>query len=402
MVKTFLLGRARIRCATLSAVISISALFVPTHALATAELDQQQPVIDISVGGIAVGSFSQQKVAQVVTAGISGHLTEIRLPLVCGPISSLILQIQGVTNEKPNGTVLGTTIVPGSSLPSFFPGEVTLRPLQLSQPIAVTQGHQFAIVLDATGEGCGMFQGPVGDSYVGGNAYFDSRPNPVGMWVCMCEFASARWDVPFQTLVERQDTSPPVITPAVSGTQGTNGWYTSAVTVTWDINDPDSGINSSSGCDAARLTADTQGTTVTCSATNGAGLSNSSSVTIKIDQTPPTCSVGVTPKALWPPNHQLVSINDVVGVTDSTSGPDGFTLTSVRSSEPDNGLGDGDQANDIQGFVPGTASISGKLRAERSGTGLGRTYTLTYRAMDQAGNTASCTGLVRVPRDLGH
>ena len=55
--------------------------------------------------------------------------------------------------------------------------------------------------------------------------------------------------------------------------------------------------------------------------------------------------------------------------------------------------------NDIQGWLAGTADVRGQLRAERAGSGPGRTYTLTYTAKDVAGNstTASCT--VTVPHD---
>ena len=83
------------------------------------------------------------------------------------------------------------------------------------------------------------------------------------------------------------DTTPPVITPAVTGTLGANGWYVSNVTVTWSVTDPESGIASSTGCGPTTLTVNTPGATLTCSATNGAGLSNSASVPLKIDMTPP-------------------------------------------------------------------------------------------------------------------
>ncbi len=39
------------------------------------------------------------------------------------------------------------------------------------------------------------------------------------------------------------DTTPPEITPAVSGTLGTNDWYTSDVTVSWTGSDPESRAN---------------------------------------------------------------------------------------------------------------------------------------------------------------
>lgn len=71
------------------------------------------------------------------------------------------------------------------------------------------------------------------------------------------------------------------------GAQAYSLAYNSPVTITWKTDDAESGIASSSGCDVTTLTNETMGTTLTCIATNGAGLTNSNSVTIKIDQTPP-------------------------------------------------------------------------------------------------------------------
>jgi hypothetical protein len=52
-----------------------------------------------------------------------------------------------------------------------------------------------------------------------------------------------------------------------------------------------------------------------------------------------------------------------------------------------------------EGWVVGTSSTSGELRAERSGTGTARVYTLTYTGADQAGNTATCAATVSLPHD---
>jgi hypothetical protein len=76
------------------------------------------------------------------------------------------------------------------------------------------------------------------------------------------------------------------ITPVIRGTLGANNWYTSNVTVNWVIDPlPDS----STGCDAFTLTADTRGVTRTCSATWG-GFNLDGNVTIKIDKTLPSAS----------------------------------------------------------------------------------------------------------------
>lgn len=110
---------------------------------------------------------------------------------------------------------------------------------------------------------------------------------------------------------------------------------------------------------------------------------------------PPTISVSVNPTVLWPPNHKLKDITATVAI--SSSLPANYVLTSITSNEPDNGLGDGDTPNDIQGATYGTADVGFKLRAERSGKGSGRIYTVTYTVTDASGTTASATATVTVP-----
>jgi Carboxypeptidase regulatory-like domain/HYR domain len=83
------------------------------------------------------------------------------------------------------------------------------------------------------------------------------------------------------------DTTPPVITPTVTGTQGNNGFYTSNVAVSWNVSDPESVITSLTGCGATTISVDTAGTTLTCTAVSGGGSANQS-VTVKRDATAPT------------------------------------------------------------------------------------------------------------------
>lgn len=113
--------------------------------------------------------------------------------------------------------------------------------------------------------------------------------------------------------VAASDTTPPVITPNISGTLGANGWYTSNVTVTWTVTDPDSPVTSPP-CGSSTVIADTAGVTFTCTATSGGGT-NSISVTIKRDATAP--SAILTASGTLGSNGWYVT-----DVTISTSGAD--------------------------------------------------------------------------------
>jgi hypothetical protein len=86
------------------------------------------------------------------------------------------------------------------------------------------------------------------------------------------------------------DETAPAITPSVIGTPGTNGWYTSNVSVSWAVTDPESPIDSQSGCDEVSVTVDTSDTTLTCTATSAGGTS-SESVTIRRDATAPSVTI---------------------------------------------------------------------------------------------------------------
>ncbi len=111
------------------------------------------------------------------------------------------------------------------------------------------------------------------------------------------------------------------------------------------------------------------------------------------DTEPPVVSVTVSPGELWPPNHRLIPIKVQVTATDNVDPAPRIALEDITSSEPDNGLGDGDTAEDI--VVGSDGAIL--LRAERSGRGPGRIYTITYRAIDSSGNVGVGTAEVIVP-----
>jgi len=150
------------------------------------------------------------------------------------------------------------------------------------------------------------------------------------------------------------------------------------------------------GCDASCGGGSyaTGATLVACNATDAAGNSASctTSVTV-VDTTAPAISLTASPGVLWSPNHKLVA----VGLTKQTSDacdPSPAVSCAATSNEPDNGLGDGDKPNDIQ-WIDGVLY----LRAERSGLGTGRVYTVTCASKDASGNASSATTTVTVPHN---
>lgn len=115
-------------------------------------------------------------------------------------------------------------------------------------------------------------------------------------------------------------------------------------------------------------------------------------VGLNLDGTPPT--VNVNPTTLWPPDHKYTTVK--LTVTDNFDPNPALQILSVTSNEPDNGLGDGDTPNDI--VIVNNTTL--QLRAERSGTGTGRIYTITYKASDAYGNSITKSVTVTVPRDM--
>ncbi len=139
-------------------------------------------------------------------------------------------------------------------------------------------------------------------------------------------------------------------------------------------------------------------TTVTATATDAAGNQSSATFTVTVrDTTAPTfTSLTTNAPSLWPPNHKMVSVTVTGNATDA-AGAVSYRIVSVTSNEPDNGLGDGDTANDIK--ITGAMTVD--LRAERAAKGKGRVYTITVEATDATGNKTTKTVTVGVPLNQG-
>lgn len=125
-----------------------------------------------------------------------------------------------------------------------------------------------------------------------------------------------------------------------------------------------------------------------------------------VDDTPPVIELAVSPATLWPPNHKMVPIEVTLTVTDGPNPQPSISLLSITSNESeqeyafhadyDQNLNEGYTFDDIT--IDSSGNIS--LRAERSGKGDGRIYTITYKATDSAGNTTTASTIVTVPHNL--
>ncbi len=71
-------------------------------------------------------------------------------------------------------------------------------------------------------------------------------------------------------------------------------------------------------------------------------------------------------------------------------------LVGIVANEDGNRIGDGNTSIDIEIGDDGSMFV----RSERSGTNTGRIYTITYQAVDDAGNATVRSATVSIPHDL--
>jgi hypothetical protein len=130
------------------------------------------------------------------------------------------------------------------------------------------------------------------------------------------------------------DATAPSITPAVSGTLGLSGWYTSNVSVTWTVSEPESPSTlQTSGCGSTQITNDTaaSGNTLTCDA-HSAGGSNSVSITIKRDATPPTVTCQ-SPPPVFGVHESGATVSATLGDQSPGSGPGSLVPASPQAAD---------------------------------------------------------------------
>lgn len=119
-------------------------------------------------------------------------------------------------------------------------------------------------------------------------------------------------------------------------------------------------------------------------------------VTVNDTEGPGMSALNASPNSLWPPKHKMKDVLLTYTVAaDNCGGAVTCIVSSITSNEPVNGTGDGDTAPDWVIVSPTKV----QLRAERSGGGTGRVYTITVRCTDARGNHTFRTTTVNVPHN---
>ncbi len=224
-----------------------------------------------------------------------------------------------------------------------------------------------------SGKGCTPDEGSQGIKNI-------SRPPRLYMKVFgLASLLSLGFGICFAGQADARDRTPPAIKATLTGTQGSSGWYTSNVGLTWNVSDAESQIRGKSGCEDVTLTTDTAGLTYTCTARSSGG-SSSQSVTIKRDATAPQINI-ITPssgatytqnqtvKASYTCTDAISGIGTCTGtvangtsINLSAAGAKSFTVSATDQA--------GNAATSTRGYTVSGSSTSGTPPAATSGTHL--------------------------------
>ena len=182
--------------------------FLAFSANAEVVLDQEQPLIEPAHGLQAVGGTMEQKLAQTVTAGISGRLVEVHVPIACGS-GEVILEIWALgTRGEPAGRPMVIEIIRAFEFPRAGDPPAFHR-FVIDPAPRFEAGDRFAITLrDKSGE-CSMWPGPKGDSYTRGDGWFINNTPPTTDWTRNADTPYPFHDWPFKTYVDTTPEPPP-------------------------------------------------------------------------------------------------------------------------------------------------------------------------------------------------
>lgn len=185
-------------------------LLLGAEAAAAERVDQAQTSLDAARGFLGIGGESEQKLAQTFTAGLTGDLVALRLPIIGCARGDLVIEIRiAGPGGTPDGPLLGVTRIDPALAPV---SGAALHDFRLAAPVRIRASAQYAFVLRMEPEPaafCSYAHSPVGpDLYARGALFHDTRPNPPG-WIPSAS-TGGESDLAFETVVETGS-------PAVAG-----------------------------------------------------------------------------------------------------------------------------------------------------------------------------------------
>lgn len=127
-------------------------------------------------------------------------------------------------------------------------------------------------------------------------------------------------------------------------------------------------------------------------------------ITVVADTVPPVLTLTGSGAELWPPNHKYHPFTAAEFVADVSDDCDeelsaaDVVFEQVTSDEEENGRGDGNTSLDVLLAYGCTDAL---VRAERQGPGDGRVYDATLAVADAAGNAATGSVMITVPKSRG-
>ena len=164
------------RTAALAATAAALVVLAPA-ARAAGPLDQSQTALD---GTHSYFAFSVQTFAQTFTAGRTGLLDQVTLPLRAYGGGALTVDVVPVGAGVPvaGATPLASATVPAAAAPRFGPVHWVAVPLA---DTLVTAGTQYAIALEPPAQPW-VWLGASAPLYADGQAFFSFPPSPIGAW----------------------------------------------------------------------------------------------------------------------------------------------------------------------------------------------------------------------------
>ena len=168
--------------------------------------------------------------------------------------------------------------------------------------------------------------------------------------------------------VKLDKTGPSAVLAVTAGTAGTNGWYTSDVTVSTSGTDLISGLVA---CTADQTqTAETTGAVFNGSCTNNAGLTTAAApLTVKLDKTGPSAGLAVTAGTPGANGWYTSDVTVSTSGTDSISSPVACTADQTQTDETAGTTFNGSCKNDA-GLSTAAAPLTVKLDKTGPSAGL--------------------------------